>query len=1221
MKTRHENYPMKKTIQRFLFLFACFMLSIAPLLAQNCNTLNFTYTTSESRCMATGSVTASVTGGSGNYNYKVTGPVSTSFTSSNNITGLEPGTYELTIRDVNTGCERKQNIVITGSYQDPRFQLAKTDVTCAGNDGTITSGSLQFGLAPFSYTIIAPSPSGVGTTNATGQFTNLVPGEYAIQLRDSCGGIQVRRITIQAYSWSFDNVTGSKTDCNNAQVTVVLKDNKGNLNTSGTSFSGFQYRLTAPVTTSWQPGNTISFAIGTSHTATVEARDNCGNVKSFLWRIPSNQRPNVNTVNISGRTCSGFTATVTGQQNLNGPTYYLYSGSTLIAQNANGEFVNQPYGNYCIRIYDPCYDTTMERCYSATRSLPSVASSVSISNRTCSTITASITGQANLTNADYCLYNAANVLVQPCNKTGVFTGVPYGSYYITINDHGCVDTIFSRSFVENKPMPSLNPLTTSGSSCTSININTNGGSNLFNTPQYCLFDNNGNVITCNTTGVFNNVPHGSYCVRAITSCNDSTAPVCIATTPPTPSVAAAVQISNRTCTTFTASITGQSNLTNPVYCLFDAANNPLLPCNNTGQFDNLPYGSYRITITDGCLGTVITRNFSASLTLPTINGSFTVSNKACNTFTATVTGANLLTPRYYLYDNNNNIYADNTTGIFNNVPYGTYCAEIRDACGNTTARNCQTVAIDKTISVNASKTCNYEYTSMDITFASPNQPYTINIYHPSGALVYNTTTNSATTTVATLPALPDNERYKVVGSDLCSNADSILVLPVAAQISKTVVVNSKCPSSTWQNGSGDLSVTCSSNYYTVTPMLIKKNNATYNASYSSSSGTNFVFSDLEPATYIVQYSMQNCTGKVYDTVTINPYTFPNQSRSAVYQCNDNSFSLSAAVTGGVGPFSYEIIGSTPSSPSIVTTAQSSAIFDINNGTTYSLIRLRSIDACGNAALNDVSVLPLQNIVAKANTTCMYNAVTLSVDTIPNATYEWYKKINSTDSTLLTSSQAYDIPFLQPEETGTYVCRVSINNDCLVRLAYFELTGDCGHTVLPMSVHLKGKTSNAGHQLSWSSLLKDVEFVIERKEQGMTNFLPVGRVKAQSSGGIYMFTDNLPQPGTTVYRLKITGQRTTYSNLVNLTWGSFGIKVYPNPVREAVHISISNNTSADYDIELLTASGQLVHKEQWKNVVQKSFIYKRNSNHKPGIYLLKVINKTDNTFTTYKLLFE
>src|SRR5690349_20700421 len=104
--------------------------------------------------MSTGSVTVNVTDGSGSYNYKVTGPVTTSFTSSNIITGLEPGSYSLIVKDVNYGCQKTIAISIAGSYSDPRFDLTKTDVTCSGTDGKISAGNLQNGLSPFTYSII-----------------------------------------------------------------------------------------------------------------------------------------------------------------------------------------------------------------------------------------------------------------------------------------------------------------------------------------------------------------------------------------------------------------------------------------------------------------------------------------------------------------------------------------------------------------------------------------------------------------------------------------------------------------------------------------------------------------------------------------------------------------------------------------------------------------------------------------------------------------------------------------------------------------------------------------------------------------------------------------------------------------------------------------------------------------------------------------------------------
>ncbi len=169
--------------------------------AQDCSTLSFSYTTTESRCVATGSITVTATGGSGNYNYKAIGPITTPTTSSNIITGLPTGYYRVFVKDMTSGCVKElDSAFVPGSYSDPRFQLIKTDASCAGNDGTISVVGQQFGRSPFGYTIIAPSPSSVGATSPTGNFSGLTPGEYLVRLQDSCGGIQVRRITIENYS-------------------------------------------------------------------------------------------------------------------------------------------------------------------------------------------------------------------------------------------------------------------------------------------------------------------------------------------------------------------------------------------------------------------------------------------------------------------------------------------------------------------------------------------------------------------------------------------------------------------------------------------------------------------------------------------------------------------------------------------------------------------------------------------------------------------------------------------------------------------------------------------------------------------------------------------------------------------------------------------------------------------------------------------------------------
>ena len=172
-----------------------------------------------------------------------------------------------------------------------------------------------------------------------------------------------------------------------------------------------------------------------------------------------------------------------------------------------------------------------------------------------------------------------------------------------------------------------------------------------------------------------------------------------------------------------------------------------------------------------------------------------------------------------------------------------------------------------------------------------------------------------------------------------------------------------------------------------------KNGTSYSPVLSPNvvSGNDHTFNDLGPGTYIIRYTENDCNKYLYDTVVIKTYQFPNLDRSTAYQCDLNGFSVSAVASNGVAPFQYEIIGSTPSIPSIVTGTQSSPIFNINNGNTYSLIRLRAIDACGNATLGDASILPLANNGIMVSNNCFQNPTTLSVDSIFGATYTWYKK--------------------------------------------------------------------------------------------------------------------------------------------------------------------------------------------------------------------------------------
>lgn len=1184
--------------------------------AQPCS-LALSYTSAESRCVATGSLTVTVTGGSGDYTYKAIGPVTTNTTSSNVITGLAPGYYSILVKDLITNCTIQQDSAyVAGSYEDPRFQLTKTDATCAGNDGTVSIINQQYGRAPFTFTIIAPSPSNIGTTNTTGNFTGLIPGEYAIQLQDSCGGIQVRRITIENYNWWFDSVSVVRTDCENADVFIRIKDNKGNVNTSGSAFSGFLYGYALNGDTTWYASYNFTVLLGTRRNLTIVVKDNCGNVQATTWYVPDNEKPSLSSVALTNLACSTFTASVTGQ-NLTLPDFCLYnSANVLISCNSTGVFSNLPYGNYCIQMTDNCYDTVITRCFTAAPALPAVSANAGISNQNCSTFTATITGQQNLTNPDFCLYDDLGTQIS-CNTTGVFTNIPYGTYCILIQD-GCIDTTIKRCFTATRPVAALTNYTISGSNCNGFNVDVDGN-NLIN-PIFCLYDSLGNVIACDSTGNFNNLPYGNYCVRAI-SCGDTTNSICFNTAQPVPSVGAGVTIIDRDCTTFSVGIWGQTNLTNPNYCLYDN-NDSLIRCDSTGRFYNIPYGSYCIKIFDNCSDTVITRCFTELQLQPSVNATMQVLSATCNTVSFTVNGARLITPTYCLYNSSDSLLACNTTGTFNNYPYGQYCVRVTDGCVDTTMEVCQTFAPIRGITLTTSKSCTIGFAYVDVQFANSNSPFNIKVSHPNGSLISNDTTTSNPFRVQ-LPALPAGISYKIVGTDNCGNKDSATIIPDGNIVTRNTSVRGKCPSATWLNGSGDILASCSSNYYSVMPRIIKKNGAAFIQNFSSVLSNTYTFADLEPAQYIVEYTQTTCNGKLYDTITVSPYSYPSQGQSAVYQCDNNSFSLGADVVGGVSPYTFQIIGSTPSLPDITTATQNNPVFNINNGTIYSLIRLRTIDACGNATLSDVSVLPLQNIAITASNTCFFQNIVLSVDTIPNATYLWYRKNTPTDSVLLDSGLTFNLPFFLPEQVGQYICKVIVNDGCLTRLSYFTLDGDCGNLVLPVALQLNGRKAGTANQLFWNAGNEQniSKYIVERKRQQENNYKAIGSLNPQNVGN-YFFNDNNPGEGTNQYRLKIIFiNEVEYSNIVVLHSGTNEIMVYPNPVRDILQISLQSEKPTDYQIELVNSGGQLVFSSDAKNIISSTLTYPRNTKWFPGMYLLRITNRKTGMPEIRKLLFE
>jgi hypothetical protein len=970
-------------MKRIFYLLFITVLFFQKTVHAQCGALVTSVTTTESRCAATGSIVISASGGvvPELYQYRISaGPLTTPYTSTNIISGLPPGTYTVIVRDVTANCTNTiENVVVAGSYITPAVFYNSTAITCMnGADGTISVASQTGGRPAYSFQIVTPSPSQVGTISSTGTFTGLIPGTYKIEMTDSCGAVQTRNQTVGNYTWSIRTTTSvTKPSCQNIRVSVLLTNNNGT-NSPNAIYTGFQYGISRFAgDTTWFASTPFNFNIGLYRSATILVKDNCGNILTKPW---TDAAPNVSaTVATSNLLCSTFTATVTGQTNMSAAstTYCLYDATNTNAIGvcqASPIFNNLAYNDYTIRVVEACYDTTILRTISPIKPKPAVASNISYTN-TCVDFTATVTGQTNINNPQYCLYLSGNATAVSCNTTGIFTNLMYGTNYcITVqNDPLCYDTLITRCFTAIRPIQALgNNVTITNITCGTFMVSVNGQANL-NNPQYCLYNNLNVLLSCNTTGVFNNLPIGNYCIKMQNdiACFDTLITRCFSLTTPAPSVDAAATISNQTCTTFMATITGLTNLSNPIYRLFNASNNIQIGVDqNSPVFTLIPYGSYCVRIINDalCYDTTITRCFTATIPALSLGGH---PHAMC-------------------------------------TPLGT--------------------------------------ASIDVEFLSGLAPFTAKIYSPTGVLLGTAVSSNGYYEFFNMPALPAAAQYKVTVMDACGRIDSIGISTEQYYINRAIAITAKCPSGTYPNGTGDVKLTITENIGSnFNVKIIKKNGVLLTINTTSTSNSHRInnFLGLEPATYIFDTYSSDCNTHVYDTVTIAAYTYPNLTASKNFQCDNGSQSVVAAVTNGAPPYLYQIFGSEPISPSISTAYQSSNIFNFNTGTTYSLVRLRVLDACANASINDVGFQPIVTPIIQRDRNCFLDSVILTTDTIPGASYNWYKRTyNPIDSVLVGTGKKFVIPFLLAADTGLYICKTTFASGCASRLSYKMVNGNC-----------------------------------------------------------------------------------------------------------------------------------------------------------------------------------
>jgi hypothetical protein len=620
---------------------------------------------------ATGSITATATGGTG-FTFSLNGGA---FQASGVFNNLVAGTYTITAKS-STGCTGSKSFVVTNG--DPC-----AGVTIAVN-GTIkqTTGP---GTSTGSITATATGGTGFsfslngGAFQASGVFNNLVAGTYTITAKSSAGCTGSKSFVVS----NGDPCAGVTIAVNGTiKQTTGPGTATGSITATATGGTGFTFSLNGGA---FQATGVFNNLTAGTYTITAKSSAGCTGSKSFVV-TDGNPCAGV-TIAVNGiikqttgpGTATGsITATATGGT---GFTFSLNGG----AFQASGVFNNLAAGTYTITAKSSAgctgsksfVVTNGDPCAGVTIAVNGIIKQTTGPGTATGSITATATGGTGFT---FSLNGGA------FQASGVFNNLVAGTYTVTAKSSaGCTG---SKSFVVTNGDPcagvtivvngTIKQTTGAGTATGSITATATGGTGF-------TFSLNGGAFQA--SGVFNNLPAGTYTVTAKSDkgCTGSKSFV-VTNGDPCAGVTIVVNGTIKQTTgpgtatgSITATATGGTGFT---FSLNGGA------FQASGVFNNLTAGTYTITAKSsaGCTGSksfvVTDGNPCAGVTIA-VNGTIkqtTGPGTATGSITATATGGTGFT-----FSLNGGAFQ--ASGVFNNLVAGTYTITAKSSAGCTGSKS------------------------------------------------------------------------------------------------------------------------------------------------------------------------------------------------------------------------------------------------------------------------------------------------------------------------------------------------------------------------------------------------------------------------------------------------------------------------------------------------------------------------------------------------------
>ncbi len=223
-----------------------------------CCNLAFTGSATNSTSCTTpnGAITLTISSGSGNYSFLWSNNATTQ-----NLTGLAPGVYDVTVTDITQACDRFGSFTITGPTGSPQITAVNaTDETCQGYEDGTASVTVTGGTAPLNY-----SWSSGQTGAAVTSLTDLPAGNYSVTVEDANTCSDIANFTIAPGPVCCTlavSATVTQPDCG---------QNNGEISLNITGSGSYTFNWSDGATT---PGN-LNLAAGSFSVTVTDQLQNC----------------------------------------------------------------------------------------------------------------------------------------------------------------------------------------------------------------------------------------------------------------------------------------------------------------------------------------------------------------------------------------------------------------------------------------------------------------------------------------------------------------------------------------------------------------------------------------------------------------------------------------------------------------------------------------------------------------------------------------------------------------------------------------------------------------------------------------------------------------------------------------------------------------------------------------------------------------------------------